>query len=153
MEPAAGRSTSNCRSMSIEMGAFRGRQPAPSPAEAIALADELEWVLSQFDSVGRQVLELRLQGAKLSEIARDTGRSERKVRRILARVREVIGERFAMADDDRESRVPRSEQERQHKEPRRTCGLRAAFTFTSGGRLIPFATLPCSLTTSSFCNA
>jgi eukaryotic-like serine/threonine-protein kinase len=60
-----------------------------------------------------------LQGAELTEIARDTGRSERTVRRILARVREVIGERFPMADDDRESQVLRSEQVRQHNEPRR----------------------------------
>jgi eukaryotic-like serine/threonine-protein kinase len=100
-------------------GRFPGRLSDPSPEEAIALADELEWVLSQFDSVGRRVLELRLQGAELTEIARDTGRSERTVRRILARVREVIGERFPMADDDRESHVPRSEQERQLSEPRR----------------------------------
>jgi eukaryotic-like serine/threonine-protein kinase len=100
-------------------GRFPGRLPDPSPEEAIALADELEWVLSQFDPVGRRVLELRLQGAALSEIAQDTRRSERTVRRILARIREVIGVRFPMADDDRGWRVPRSEREQQHKVPRR----------------------------------
>jgi eukaryotic-like serine/threonine-protein kinase len=114
------------RSVNVELpfdehrdGRFPGRQPDPSPEEAIALADELEWVLSQFDSVGRRVLELRLQGAELTEIARDTGCSERTVRRILARTREVIGERFRVADDDRETRVLQSEQERQLNEPRR----------------------------------
>ena len=115
------------RSVNLELpfdeqrdGRFPGRLPDASPEEAIALADEVEWVLSQFDSVGRRVLELRLQGAELTEIARDTGRSKRTVRHILARVREVMGERFPRADEDRESRVLQTEQERQHNKPRRT---------------------------------
>ena len=113
-------------------GRFPGRRPDASPEEAIALADELEWVLAQFDPFGRRGLELRLQGAELAEIARDTGRSERTVRRILARVREVVGERFATPADDRESRVPRpgAEAETHRTAPGRR--LRAAFTFTSG---------------------
>jgi DNA-directed RNA polymerase specialized sigma24 family protein len=36
------------------------------------------------------VLELRLQGSQLSEIAEDTGRSERSVRRSLARIRDLL---------------------------------------------------------------
>jgi eukaryotic-like serine/threonine-protein kinase len=99
-----------------ENGWFVGRRADPSQEEAVALADELEWVLSQFDLFGRRVLELRLQGAELSEIAQDTGRSERTVRRTLARVRELIAERFAMPDHDRDSRATGSEQRTQRTE-------------------------------------
>jgi RNA polymerase sigma factor (sigma-70 family) len=69
------------------------RHPEPTPEEAVALADELEWVLSQLDALGRRVLELRLQGARLSEIAEDTGRSERTTRRTLARIRDILAGR------------------------------------------------------------
>ena len=120
MEPTADRSTSSCRSMSSETGGFPGDCRTPARKRRSPLADEVQWVLSQFDSVGRRVLELRLQGAELSEITRDTGRSDRTVRRILARIREVMGERFPRADEDRESRVLQTEQERQHNEPHRT---------------------------------
>ena len=41
----------------------------------------------------RRILELRLQGAQLSEIAQATGRSERTVRRTLAQVRDLMAER------------------------------------------------------------
>jgi DNA-directed RNA polymerase specialized sigma24 family protein len=44
------------------------------------------------DAFGRRVLELRMQGAQLSEIAEDTGRSERTVRRTLGRIRELLAE-------------------------------------------------------------
>jgi DNA-directed RNA polymerase specialized sigma24 family protein len=47
-------------------------------------------VLSQLDGFGRRVLELRLQGLQLSEIAADTGRAERSVRRTLARIRDLL---------------------------------------------------------------
>jgi DNA-directed RNA polymerase specialized sigma24 family protein len=62
--------------------------------EAIALADELEWVMSQLSELARRVLELRLGGAQLSEISDDTGRSERTVRRILGQVRHLIMDRL-----------------------------------------------------------
>ncbi len=58
------------------------RRHDPSPEEAAALADELERVLSLLDPFGRRVLELRLQGLSIEEISRDTGRSERTVRRL-----------------------------------------------------------------------
>ncbi len=75
-------------------GRWPRRQLDPSPQAAIALADEVEWVLSQLDPFGRRVLELRLQGAQLAEIARDTARSERSVRRILSQVRELLADRL-----------------------------------------------------------
>jgi RNA polymerase sigma factor (sigma-70 family) len=75
-------------------GRFAGRPLDPGPEDAVALADELEWVLAQFDPFVRRVLELRLQGAQLAEIARDTARSERTVRRVLGQVRELLAGRL-----------------------------------------------------------
>ena len=72
---------------------------ATSPAGAAALADELEHVLSGLDSAARRVLELRLQGHSLEEIAGDTGRSERTVRRALALIRERLAGRLDDDDD------------------------------------------------------
>jgi RNA polymerase sigma factor (sigma-70 family) len=66
----------------------------PEPEAAIALADLLEQVLAELPALGRRVLELRLQGAQLSEIARDTGRSERTVRRMLGQIRDVLASRL-----------------------------------------------------------
>jgi len=67
--------------------------PEPTPEEAAALADELEWVLSQLSVFGRRVLELRLQGAQLSEIVEDTRRSERTIRRTLEQIRDILARR------------------------------------------------------------
>ena len=39
-----------------EQGRFPGRQQEPTPEDALALADELEWVLSQLNLFGRRVL-------------------------------------------------------------------------------------------------
>jgi len=73
---------------------FPGRQQESTAEDAVALADELERILSQLDVFGRRVLELRLQGAQLSEIAEDTGRSERTIRRTLAQIRELMTKRL-----------------------------------------------------------
>src|SRR5262249_31957526 len=67
-----------------------GHRADPTPEAALALADELEWILGKLDSSARQVLELRLQGVQRSEIAQHTGRSERTVGRVLARVRDLL---------------------------------------------------------------
>jgi RNA polymerase sigma factor (sigma-70 family) len=75
-------------------GRLPGRQLDPSPEEALALADELERVFTRLDVLGRRVLELRLQGAQLSEIAEDTGRSERTIRRTLGQIRDILTERL-----------------------------------------------------------
>jgi RNA polymerase sigma factor (sigma-70 family) len=92
------------RSFDIEVPlsqAEEGRLPEqyqpPTAEEGVALADELEWIHSQLNVCGRRVLELRLQGAQLSEIAEDTGRSERTIRRTLAQIRELLAERLGHA--------------------------------------------------------
>jgi RNA polymerase sigma factor (sigma-70 family) len=76
-------------------GALPGRERDPTPEEAIALADELEWVFAELDPFGRRVLELRLQGLQIAAIADETGRAERSVRRALARIRELLAGRLA----------------------------------------------------------
>jgi RNA polymerase sigma factor (sigma-70 family) len=81
----------------VEEGRFLERRGVPSPEAATALADELEQVFSQLSVLGRRVLELRLQGSQLSEIADDTGRSERTIRRTLGQIRELLAERLGHA--------------------------------------------------------
>jgi len=76
-----------------EEASFLGHWQDPSPDEVVALTDELEWLFAHLDPSGRRVLELRLQGAELSAIAADTGRSERTVRRILDQIRQLMAGR------------------------------------------------------------
>jgi RNA polymerase sigma factor (sigma-70 family) len=80
-----------------EVGGTTGRGREPSAEDAAALADELEWVFSRLNVFGRRVLELRLQGAQLSEIAEETGRSDRTIRRTLGQIRGLLAGRM---DDD-----------------------------------------------------
>ena len=79
---------------SADEGRFFLRGQEPTPEDTVALADELESVLARLDRFARRVLELRMQGAQLSEIAEDTGRSERTVRRALGQLRELMARRL-----------------------------------------------------------
>jgi RNA polymerase sigma-70 factor, ECF subfamily len=65
----------------------------PSPADAAALADELEQVLRDLEPRQRRMVELRLQGYSLDEIAAATQRCERTVRRILDQVKDQLEKR------------------------------------------------------------
>jgi RNA polymerase sigma factor (sigma-70 family) len=65
----------------------------PSPAEAAALADELERVMRDLDPVHRQIVELRLQGYNHEEIADQTQRSECTVRRVLSSLKRELEDR------------------------------------------------------------
>jgi RNA polymerase sigma factor (sigma-70 family) len=62
----------------------------PTPAEAAALADTLEHVLRNLEPRQRRMVELRLQGYQLEEIAKTVRRSERTVRRVLDQVKESL---------------------------------------------------------------
>lgn len=70
----------------------------PTPAEAIALSEELESEMSRLTPCGRRILELRLQGEQHAAIAADTGRSERTVRRMLHEIRESLARRLEQHD-------------------------------------------------------
>jgi RNA polymerase sigma factor (sigma-70 family) len=72
----------------------------PSPDEAIALADEMEALLSKLDPFARRVLELRLQDRSLAEISQSLGRCERTIRRTLAAIRQHLSERCEQATED-----------------------------------------------------
>jgi RNA polymerase sigma-70 factor (ECF subfamily) len=69
----------------------------PTPAEAAALADTLAQLLRGLEPLERRMVELRLQGCRLDEIASDVQRSERTVRRLLERVKERMRH---MCEDD-----------------------------------------------------
>ena len=47
----------------------------PAPEDAVALADELQWILNRLVPLQRRMVELRLQGNSLDEIAAATGRN------------------------------------------------------------------------------
>ena len=74
---------------------FSGMEPRmlarePSPVESVALADELEQVMAPLEPLQRRMLELRLQGYNLLEIAAATQRTERTVRRVLEMIKERL---------------------------------------------------------------
>jgi RNA polymerase sigma-70 factor (ECF subfamily) len=62
----------------------------PSPAEGAALADELERIMDRLEASHRKMLELRLQGYNLDEIAAEMGVSTRTVKRGLQRIRQLL---------------------------------------------------------------
>jgi RNA polymerase sigma-70 factor (ECF subfamily) len=59
----------------------------PPPEAVVAFLDELEHFLNQLGPLERQVIELRLQGHSNEEIAAQLGVIDRRVRRIIERVR------------------------------------------------------------------
>jgi RNA polymerase sigma factor (sigma-70 family) len=83
----------------IEGEQLRDDPAEPSPEDAAALADELEHVFRSVSPMGRRALELRLQGASLAEIAREIGRSERTVGRMLDQVRDLLRQRLGDRTD------------------------------------------------------
>jgi RNA polymerase sigma factor (sigma-70 family) len=70
----------------------------PTPLEVVAIADELEHLLRQLQPLHRQMLELRLQGYRLEEVAEQTGRSLRTVCRVLDLIKNDLGNLAALSD-------------------------------------------------------
>jgi RNA polymerase sigma-70 factor (ECF subfamily) len=62
----------------------------PSVEEAVALADELEQLMRGLDALKRRILELRLQGYGLAEIAAEVQCGERTVRRVIKEVKDRL---------------------------------------------------------------
>jgi RNA polymerase sigma factor (sigma-70 family) len=60
----------------------------PTPLAAAALTDELEKTMRPLKPEERRMLEMRLQGFNLDEIAAETSRSVRTVRRVLEQVKQ-----------------------------------------------------------------
>ena len=66
----------------------------PSASEALAVVEELELVLRGLSPLHRRMVELRLRGHSLAEIAATTQRSERMVQLVLERVRGELHRRY-----------------------------------------------------------
>ena len=67
----------------------------PSPAAELELSDELGVVTADFSDAQRRMVELRLQGYQLQDIADDAGTSERTVRRTMDRLKVRLTSRAA----------------------------------------------------------
>jgi RNA polymerase sigma-70 factor (ECF subfamily) len=66
----------------------------PSPEEAVMLSDLLEQVLTPFTQSQRRMIELKLQGYPLEEIATEVGTCRRTVCRALERFKDELSRRF-----------------------------------------------------------
>jgi RNA polymerase sigma-70 factor (ECF subfamily) len=63
----------------------------PSPEEATAFLDQLQHFFGKLADAERRILELRMEGYNNVEIAHRLGISDRKIRRLMERVRELAG--------------------------------------------------------------
>jgi RNA polymerase sigma-70 factor (ECF subfamily) len=68
--------------------ALAGREP--SPMAALMLTDQVEQLMRPLDAGQRRMLQMRLQGYNLEEIAAAAGCSEATVRRLLDRVKQQL---------------------------------------------------------------
>ena len=74
--------------------AFEAVSDGPSPEAQLEISEEIEVMTKGFSHEHQRVIELRLQGYKLEEIATDIDCSERTVRRVLDRFREQLESRL-----------------------------------------------------------
>ncbi len=61
----------------------------PTPEATVSFLDQLEHFMAQLPQEDRGILELRMEGYSTDEIAKKLGSYDRKVRRVLERIREV----------------------------------------------------------------
>ncbi|MEQ8789391.1 MAG: sigma-70 family RNA polymerase sigma factor [Pirellulaceae bacterium] len=81
-------------------GAAGVSEAQPTDEEAIALTDEIERLMRQLDPLQRRMLEARLQGQTVEEVAETVDRSERTVRRFLGGFREQLEQRLQLLRED-----------------------------------------------------
>ncbi len=67
----------------------------PTPEELNILVDYLAWILNQLNSAQREMIQLRLEGYTVAEIADRVQLSQRTVKRALARARQLASDRIA----------------------------------------------------------
>ena len=77
---------------------FEAVSGGPSPQAELEVAEEIAVVTEGFSDEHVRMIELRLQGHKLEEIAEDLAVSERTVRRVLDRFRSRLEQRLAVLD-------------------------------------------------------
>lgn len=61
----------------------------PTPEATVTFLDQLEHFMAQLQTTDREILNLRLQGFSTEEIAQKLGSYDRKIRRVLERIRDV----------------------------------------------------------------
>ena len=71
----------------------------PTELEGVALADEVESLMAEMPPMQRTMLELRLQGESIPDIAEAVERSERTVRRFLGETRDLLEARLSEVDE------------------------------------------------------
>lgn len=71
------------------LNAFDVDGETPSPEAVVAFVDLLEHFMAELRDGDRKILELRLQGLTQDEIAHEVGCTERTVRRVLERIRQI----------------------------------------------------------------
>lgn len=67
---------------------------APTPHEEAALLEEVAWLMNSLNALQKNMLDLRLQGYTIDEIAQRTNRSERTVRRLMERLKIDLEQRL-----------------------------------------------------------
>ena len=85
---SARRHQADCRDIGRERTQFHEIESIvpslePTPAEAVALVDEVRRALAPLDPIHRRIVEMRLQEREVKSIALEVGRSTRTVRRVL----------------------------------------------------------------------
>ena len=71
---------------------FQVMTKAPTPETVVTFVDQLDHFLARLDPDEQQILTLRLQGHSSEEIAKELNTYDRKVRRVLERVRTLAQE-------------------------------------------------------------
>jgi len=73
---------------------FEAVARTPGPGEELALVEEIEQLTQGMDELQKQIVELRLQGYQIAEIAEHVSRSERTVRRVMDKVKTRLEQRL-----------------------------------------------------------
>ncbi|MGE0607292.1 MAG: RNA polymerase sigma factor [Pirellulales bacterium] len=72
----------------------------PSPDEALAVVEEVAKLMQGLNPLQCKMVELRLQGYQLEEIAEQVNRSERGVRRLLDKIKDRLNDQMAGPSDE-----------------------------------------------------
>jgi RNA polymerase sigma-70 factor (ECF subfamily) len=83
------------RELSDEAALAARADPRPSPEETASLADTLQHLLRDVSAQEHEILVLRLQGFSSLEISQRLGCTERKVQRLVVRLRERLQRLYA----------------------------------------------------------
>jgi RNA polymerase sigma factor (sigma-70 family) len=74
--------------------AYQAAAAGPTVEEVLAVSEELDRLVASLPERHREILDLRLQGESIPDIAAAVGRSERSIRRVLNACRDDLETRF-----------------------------------------------------------